>query len=103
MSVETVVQIGDPTIHWVPGRPVGQINIGKLVGDGGFFQGVRSANCGKITPLSIALNGGSCGYSARGNINFAGGIVESLSLNLSSAAMTLSEQIGIRCSSLSAS
>lgn len=103
MSVETVAEIGNPTIYWVPGRPVGQISVGKLVGSGGFFQGVRDAKCGKITPIALTLDGGNCGYSARGTINFAGGIVESLAVNLSSTAMTLSEQIGIRCSSMTAS
>lgn len=103
MSVETVVQIGDPTINWVPGRPIGSINVGKLVGSGGFFEGVRNANCGKITPLSVNLNGGNCGFSGRGTINFSGGIVESLSVSITSAQMTISETVSIRAANMTAS
>lgn len=103
MAVETVVQMGSPTIHWVPGRPVGSVTVGKLVGANGFFDGVRDANCGKITPLSITVNGGHCGYNGRGVISFSNGIVESLSLSASAANMTMSEQIQIRCAAMRAS
>lgn len=102
-TIETVTQVGDPNLYWMPGRAQGSVNCTKLVGANGFLSGWRGTECGKITPMSVSVAGGKCGFSGNGNLTFDGGIIESVNINLSSSTLQISESVNIRVASLSAS
>lgn len=102
-QLEQVGQIGDSNVYWLPGRPMGNLSCSKLVGAGGFLSGWRGSQCGKITPLSITVDGGKCGFTGRGNLQFDGGIIQSFNIALSAQQLQISETVNIQIASLSAS
>ena len=95
-QIDTVLSVGDSNIYWVPGRPLGSINISKLVGAGGFFSGWRGTECGRIDNMSVNVDDGRCGFNGKGNLTFNGGIVERLSVTLGNTQRTIAETATIR-------
>lgn len=99
-QVQEVTQVGDPSVYWMPGRPSGTVEIGKLVGDGGFFSGWKGKTCGKINAVNISTKPNRCGFTGQGSLAFSGGVIESLSLSLTTGTMTISESARIKVSNL---
>lgn len=102
-QVTPLTQIGDVNIYFMAGRAQGSVTCAKLVGAGGFLAGWRGSDCGKITPMSVNLAGGRCGFSGSGSLTFDGGILESVTITLSSEQLQISESAQIRIASMSAS
>ncbi len=101
-TIETVTQIGDVNVYWMPGRAQGAVSCSKLVGSGGFLSGWRGTECGKITPMSVNVSGGRCGFTGSGSLTFDGGIIENVSISLNSQQLQISESAQIRVASMAA-
>jgi hypothetical protein len=101
-QIDTVTVVGDPNIYWVPGKPSGTLDVTKLVGADGFFQGWKGNTCGKINNLAVSVDGTHCGFTGSGNMTFSGGIIARLSVTLGSGALTIAETCSIQIASLSA-
>ena len=101
-QIEEIMQVGSPKIHWLPGRPSGSIDMGELVGDQGFFQAWQGS-CGYIKTAAINMEGeGPCQFkSGRGGLNFTGGIVENVGLELAVNRQTISQTARARVASMS--
>lgn len=101
-QIETVLEVGDTNVYWVPGRAQGNIQMSKLVGAGGFFNGLRDTDCGRIDPISVNVAGGRCGYVGQGQLRFDGGIIESFGMSMSAAQLQIMQTTNIRVASMSA-
>lgn len=101
-QVDQVVEVGDTNINFVPGRAQGSVSVSKLVGAGGFFSGWRGTQCGRITPISVRVSGGKCGFTGNGRLNFDGGIIQSVSLSMSAQQLQIAETANILVASMSA-
>lgn len=101
-TVTPVSQVGDTQIYWITGQPQGTLNITKLVGSGGFFEGWKGLECGKVNNLAVSLDGGRCGFSGAGNLTFNGGVIQRVNVTLGTGQMTIGENCVIQIASLSA-
>lgn len=101
-QIEEVLQVGSPTIHWLPGRPSGSIDMGELVGSNGFFQSWQG-QCGVIKTATVNMQqSGTCSVKkSSGSLRFEGGIIESLGLDLSVGRQTISQTARARVASMS--
>lgn len=99
-QVQEITQVGDPSVYWMPGRPSGSVEISKLVGDGGFFDGWKGKECGKIASVNVATQGGKCGFTGNGVLAFSGGVIESVSLTMNNGQMAIAETAKIKVSNL---
>lgn len=102
-QIDQVFSVGDPNIYWVPGKPSGSLSVQKLVGSGGFFEGWRGNECGKINNLSVSVDGTHCGFTGQGNLTFSGGIIQSVTVQVNSGQLTMSQGCTIQIASLQAS
>lgn len=102
--VEEITQVGSPQIHWLQGRPSGNVQISKLVGSGGFFEGWKG-DCGIISPISVGFDGatGKCTAASTGSLTASGAVVESVSLQMSNDRQTIASSASIKIASLSES
>jgi len=101
-QVDQIFEVGDTNIHFVPGRASGTINVTKLVGSGGFFSIWRGNTCGRITPVSVRVDGGKCGFTGSARLNFDGGIIQSFSLSMNAQQLQIAESASILVASMSA-
>jgi hypothetical protein len=62
-QIRPIFEIGAPSIFFVSGHAQGTVNVGRLVGAGGFFSNFNAQNCGRIQPVSISGGGGGAMYS----------------------------------------
>lgn len=102
-TIEEVTQVGSTSIFWMPGRAKGSISVASLVGSGGFFEGFRDRECGRIDSGEVTVDGGKCGFTGSGSLVFEGGIVESLSATLTSQTQTIAQNVTMRIAELKAS
>lgn len=100
--IEEVTQVGSTQIYWLPGRPQGRVGVQSLVGSSGFFADWRG-ECGKIDTASVQIQGGRCGFNGGGSLFFTGGIVESVTANVTTGRQTISQGAQVRVASMSAS
>ncbi len=100
-QIDEVKAVGDSNIYWLPGRPSGSINVTKLVGSGGFFDGFTAGTCGQISGVSVNLSGGECGFSGAGSLSFTGAVIQQFSLSMSSQNQTISETAQIKVATIS--
>lgn len=98
--LEEIMQVGSPQIHWLPGRPSGSVEISKLVGSGGFFKDWQG-ECGIITPVSVSVSGGECGFSGNGSLKVDLAIVERVQMQMDSSKQTIASSASIRIAGLS--
>ena len=102
-QIRPLFEIGAPSVLFVTGHAQGTVSVGRLVGNGGFFSNINATNCGRITPVSInSGSGGPCVGSGGGSVNFDGGIIESVSLQISAGQIEMTEGIVIRVASMNA-
>lgn len=90
--VEPRYELGSSDLFWVNGRPTGQVQISKLVGEDGLlrrFDGGEAA-CGDLKNLSIDLDGGSCDQSG-GGLSFAGAKLQQVSAQAQAGGLEISE------------
>jgi hypothetical protein len=97
--LEEIMQVGSPQIHWLPGRPSGNLEISKLVGSGGFFKDWKG-KCGIITPVSVSVSGGECGFSGSGSLRVDLAVVERVSMQVSSDKQTIASSAAVRIAGL---
>ena len=101
-QITPVSQIGDTQIYWVTSRPEGTLNVSKLVGSSGFFDGWKNLDCGKISNLAVSVDGGRCGFTGSGNLTFTGGVIQSVSVRLGTDQTTIGETCVVKIASLGA-
>lgn len=101
-QVTPITQLGDVNIYLMGGRAQGTVNCTKLVGAGGFLDGWKNRDCGKITPMSVNLSGSRCGFVGRGGLSFDSGLLQNVTITLSSEQLQISESATIAIASLSA-
>jgi len=102
-QIEEVTQVGSTQIFWLPGRPQGNINVGSLVGAGGFFSDWK-APCGKIDTASIKIDdGNNCNFTGTGSLFFKGAVVESLTANISTGKQTIAQSARVKVANMRAS
>ena len=101
-QIQPITQIGDVNIYLMAGRAQGSVNATKLVGGGGFLSGWAGRECGKITPMSVNMSGGRCGFTGKGSLSFDGGVLESVNITLSAEQLQISESATIKIASMSA-
>ena len=102
-QIRPLYEIGAPSVFFVTGHAQGQVSIGRLVGTEGFFSNWKGTQCGKIEPVSISsAGGGPCVGGGGGSINFEGGIIESVSLQITAGQIEMTEGVVIRVASMNA-
>ena len=98
-------EVGSPTLYWLTGQPMGQVEIGRLVGQGGFMSAFGSIenSCGTLLGLKIGLDGtGGCTAAQSGGagLSFDGGVVASLTFSFSAGALEVTEGASIQVASM---
>lgn len=102
-QIRPIFEIGAPSIFFVAGHAQGSVNVGRLVGSGGFFSNFNASNCGRIQPVSISGGGGGvCTGGGGGTISFDGGMIESVSLTITAGQIEMTEGVNIRVASMNA-
>jgi hypothetical protein len=106
---QTVVpkfEVGSPTLYWLAGQPMGQVQIGRLVGRGGFFDsfGDLENSCGRLLGLRIGLDGtGGCTsvqQATGGGISFDGGMVANITASFGAGDLEVQEGATIQVASM---
>jgi hypothetical protein len=100
-QIRPIFEIGAPSIFFVAGHAQGTVNVGRLVGAGGFFSNFNAQNCGRIQPVSISGGGGGVCAAGGGTVTFDGGMIESVSLNITAGQIEMTEGVAIRVASMS--
>lgn len=95
-DVRPVFEIGSPQIRWVTGHPRGTINVGRIVGNNGFFAAFGGGgNCGHLATISInASRGQECAdvnVSSGGSARFSGAILQGVGLTLTAGQVQIME------------
>lgn len=104
-TVTPMFEVGSPTLYWLTGQPMGQVQVGRLVGRGGFFDSFGSVedSCGRLLGLKIGLDGtGGCSAAQAGGsgLSFDGGVVENLTASFSAGELQVQEGATIRVASM---
>jgi len=105
-TVQPKFEVGSPTLYWLTGQPMGQVQIARLVGRGGFFDSFGSLenSCAKLLGLKIGLDGtGGCtaAQSSGGSgLNFDGGVVSNLTASFSAGDLQVQEGATIQVASM---
>lgn len=105
---QTVVpkfEVGSPTLYWLTGQPMGSVNIGRLVGRGGFLSsfGAVENSCGTLISVKLGLDGtGGCSAAQESGsgLSFDGGVVASLSVSFAAGALEVNEGAVIQVASM---
>jgi len=98
-QVQSYHEVGTPNVAWVSGSEEGALQIQRLVGKNGFFDGWTGDTCGIIKPVAINLSGGPCVAVATGGLQFHDAIVESVSFQLA-VTPAITESVSIKVGTL---
>jgi hypothetical protein len=102
-QIRPLFEIGAPSVFFVTGHAQGTVSVGRLVGKDGFFSNFKGTQCGRIEPVSITGGGGGpCAGGGGGTISFDGGIIESVSLQITAGQIEMTEGVVIRVASMNA-
>jgi len=102
-EIQSIFQIGDPSIYWLSGNAQGNISADRLVGKDGFLKYFNnlSDTCGVVKPIQISLGGdGKCSVVGKGSINFQDGIVEQVQIGTQAGSLRITEGFNIRIATL---
>jgi hypothetical protein len=99
--IESFHEVGSPNVNYVPGHEEGTLQIQRLVGKLGFFDGWTGDNCGVIRPVAVTLQGGPCVAVAAGGIQCSDTIVESVSFQFGSTGPSITESVSMRVGTMS--
>lgn len=101
-QIRPLYEIGAPSVMFVAGHAQGTVSVGRLVGNNGFFQTFQGTQCGRIQPVSISGGGGGpCSGGGGGSISFDGGIIESVSLQITAGQIEMTEGVVIKVATMS--
>ena len=100
-QIQTIFEIGSPSIMWLAGHEQGQLSFQRLVGSRGFFSGWEGDECGEIRPVSIGLSGGPCVAAASGGLRFGGTMIEGLNFSMSAGTLEITEGVSLKVASMS--
>jgi hypothetical protein len=98
-DVRPIYEVGNPSIFFVSGHASGSVAFGRLAGEGSFFANIRNNACGQIAPVSINSEGSAC-FAGSGTLNFAGAVVNSVSLTFNATAVEINEQVNMVVASM---
>ncbi len=102
-TVQQVYSVGDPTIYFVHGHAQGQMNVSRLVSKEGVLKAFKTTDCGKISTLSVSVEGnGSCSVSGSGSVHFDGALLVSVGFSATAGQLQVSEEASIQFGSLMA-
>lgn len=65
LRVEPRFELGTTHLYWVKGHAQGQMEVGRMLGDGGFALARAAGGCGQIGTITLGLGSGAC-YAAGG-------------------------------------
>lgn len=104
-TVQPRFETGSPTLYWLTGQPMGQVQIGRLVGKGGFFATFNQLenSCAELLSLTVGLDGnGGCTavQGAAGGLFLDGGVVANMSFGFSAGALEVQEGASIQVASM---
>lgn len=100
-QIRPLFEIGAPSVFFITGHAQGTVSIGRLVGSAGFFANWSGTKCGQIDPVSISVEGGGpCAGGGGGSLNFDGGVIESVSLQITAGQIEMTEGVVIRVASM---
>lgn len=105
-TVTAKFEVGSPTLYWITGQPVGQIELGRLVAKGGFLEGFSSLenSCGSVIPVTLGLDGtGGCSVGEGGGgsgLQFSGGVPEQVTVQFQAGLLEISEGCSIKVASM---
>lgn len=105
-TVTPMFEVGSPTLYWLTGQPMGQVQIGRLVGKGGFFSafGQIENSCASLLGLRIGLDGtGGCTAaqaSSGSGLSFDGGVVANLTASFNAGDLQVQEGATIQVASM---
>lgn len=90
-QVEPRYEMGSSTLYWIQGKPSGQFQVSKLVGEEGILEAFKGDEaCGDLRQLSVDLGGGTCSVGSRA-INFSGAKLQSVSVNGNVGGLDIAE------------
>lgn len=94
-QIQTLHELGNPGVLWVPGFESGTLNFRRLVGKNGFFAGWTGTACGVLNPVSIDLGGGPCVSVASGGLRFEDAIIQSFEFQLNAQQVEITEGVSL--------
>lgn len=65
LRVEPRFELGTTNLYWVKGHAQGHMEVGRMLGDGGFALAGAAGDCGEIGSVTLGLGAGAC-YQAGG-------------------------------------
>jgi len=96
--------LGTPGVFWVIGRSEGTLGASRLVGTGGFAEGLPKGKCGIIETAKITAKKGqgACfGGGGSGSITINGAVTESIGLQANSGTTQVTTSVRMRMSYMS--
>lgn len=100
-QIERVTELGGTHIYWIPGKPEGTMQVSRVVGDGGFFEGWSSGKCGIMESMGVNVKGGRCGFNGSGGLLFENGVANQFSADIATERYTIRESMTVRFGKLS--
>lgn len=97
-------ELGSSDLYWNTGHPLGQVNIGRLVGRGGYLSDLtRGEGCGKVASITLGLDGqGGCVTAAAGrSLIFNGAVPVSIGINVGAGSLEVAENLSWQVAKMS--
>lgn len=103
-KVDTIFETGSNALYFVNGRPMGAIQVARMVGKEGFLSSILSGApaCGSLTKITVSLDGDGdqCAVSGSSAMKFDGCKIQTYGFQFGTNSMTLSENASFICASL---
>lgn len=107
-TVNAKFESGSPTLYWQTGQAQGQISIGRLVGEGGFFEAFSAAenSCGELQNVTVGLDGdvgcttAKLASSSGGKLKYTNAVVQGFGFDWSAGGLDINESIQIMAGSM---
>lgn len=107
-TVNAKFESGSPTLYWQTGQAQGQISIGRLVGEGGFWAGFSSVenSCGELTNVTIGLDGdvgcatATLAGNGAGGLKYTNAVVQGFGFDWSAGGLDINESVQIAAGSM---
>lgn len=99
-TVTPLYESGSSDLYWNSGQPMGTVDMERIVGRGGFFDGMTSGNaCGELTSVTVGSDGkGGCtakrAENGKGkNIVFGGAIPVSFGFTFGAGIVEVRDRV----------
>lgn len=103
-KVEPRFETGSSALYWVNGQPMGQLQMGSVVGSKGWFQKIteKDAACALLEPITVRLNGDNrCDLEiSNDTLKLEDALLQSVNFSFSAGDLDISEQATIMVSKI---